>query len=84
MPLATVEPKQGDASRVLEAAEHDLDLVASAIEGGVVRDRYLAVAFFPIAFLAHWTACRIRLWSVDAYQERLARGTDSKDYQALP
>ena len=34
-----------DASPVLEAAEHDLDLVALAVEDGIVRDRDLAVAF---------------------------------------
>ena len=34
-----------DAAPVFEAAEHDLDLVAAAVEEGVVRDRHLAVGF---------------------------------------
>ena len=33
-----------DASPVLEPAEHDFDLVALAIERGIVGDRHLAVA----------------------------------------
>ena len=33
-----------DASPVLEPAEHDLDLVALAVEHGVVRDGGFAVA----------------------------------------
>ncbi len=38
-----------DAAPVLELAEHLLDPVALAIEGAVVRDRYLAVGFLEDA-----------------------------------
>ncbi len=34
-----------DAAPVLEASEHDLDLVAAAIERRVVRDLDLAIGF---------------------------------------
>ena len=34
-----------DAATVLEPAEHVLDLVATAVEDGVVRDRHVAVGF---------------------------------------